>query len=277
MIININDNNYSNVTLFLKQKSKLHKPKKASVFTREQMDEFLNSAPDNEYLQHKLVALLVIYGGLRKSEAVELLWEDIQNEANKLKVTIKVSKTDQSEQGFIYFAIGNQNKKLCPVYYFQMYKPLVNNPAPNTRLIRQHHNTKDSYTLQPRGKDWFSKIGITIATFLKLKGPDTYTFHTFRRTATTWLAAQQVSIITLKHFGRWKSSNVAEGYVAESDGTKMNIAEKIADQKQNKQSDIDPINEEEKIEKKIEKQNFSSAFVFNNCEITFSDCKFFSD
>ena len=56
------------------------------------MDKFLIESPDEQYLQHKLVALLAIYGGLRKQEAINLTWEYVVEEGDKLKVTIKCSK-----------------------------------------------------------------------------------------------------------------------------------------------------------------------------------------
>lgn len=39
---------------FLKKKSKCHVPKKAKVFTTEQVSKFLNDAPEDQYLLHKV-------------------------------------------------------------------------------------------------------------------------------------------------------------------------------------------------------------------------------
>jgi hypothetical protein len=62
---------------------------------------------------------------------------------------------------------------------------------------------------------------------LKKKQPSNFTFHCFRRTAATWLAAQGISVINLKHFGRWQSDVIAQSYVANSDHMKMELAKQV--------------------------------------------------
>lgn len=99
--INLKDPQFSCIDQFLKDLHRTHKSKKSSVFSREEMDKFLIESPDEQYLQHKLVALLAIYGGLRKEEAINLTWEDVVEEGDKLKVTIKCSKQIMLKKDFI--------------------------------------------------------------------------------------------------------------------------------------------------------------------------------
>ena len=56
---NVNISEYGKVTPFLKQNQVGYKPKKAKIFTKEQIDKFLLTAPDDEYLMKKVV--LIIY------------------------------------------------------------------------------------------------------------------------------------------------------------------------------------------------------------------------
>ena len=172
-------------------------------------------------------------------------------------------KTDYAEKGFYYYAIGNENLKLSPVYYFKIYKDLVNEKSPTSRLIRQkNQNNGRTFTLQPRGKSWFSSVASSIASFLQIKNPETFTFHGFRRTATTWLAAQGVSIISIKHFGRWRSSGVVEEYIADSSYTKINIAKQIQDVQQNQEGVKETKKENQEIS--INKKTMLPNFTFNN-------------
>lgn len=51
---NVNISEYGKVTPFLKQNQVGYKPKKAKIFTKEQMDTFLLTAPDDEFLMKKV-------------------------------------------------------------------------------------------------------------------------------------------------------------------------------------------------------------------------------
>lgn len=82
-------------------------------------------------------------------------------------------------------------------------------------------------TRQNMGHNTISQTPKTIATFLKLQDPESYTGHTFRRSSATILAENGGDILTLKRHGGWKSSGVAEGYVEESISDKKRIAEMV--------------------------------------------------
>lgn len=49
---------YVELQAFLKRKKKEHKEKKSAVFTDQQVAEFLNNAPDDEFLLHKVSGIL---------------------------------------------------------------------------------------------------------------------------------------------------------------------------------------------------------------------------
>lgn len=80
------------------------------------------------------------------------------------------------------------------------------------------------------GINKFGRMGKEIATYLKLPNPEKYTGHALRRSSATLVANAGASMTTLKRHGGWKSASVAEGYIANSERNKMEIAKKIATQ-----------------------------------------------
>jgi integrase len=60
------------VSAFLKQQSAGHRPKKSKVFTLEEMERFLDTASDDEYLLLKLVLIVGVFGGCRIGEFVSM-------------------------------------------------------------------------------------------------------------------------------------------------------------------------------------------------------------
>ncbi|KAJ8909673.1 hypothetical protein NQ315_012723, partial [Exocentrus adspersus] len=65
------------------------------------------------------------------------------------------------------------------------------------------------------------------ASFLGLPDPESFTGHGMRRSSATLLANAGADITTVKRYGGWKSTTVAENYIEESLSSKMAIAEKI--------------------------------------------------
>ena len=66
-----------------------------------------------------------------------------------------------------------------------------------------------------------------IAEFLGLNDPQDYTGHCYRVSSATILSNFGVSVLELKQAGNWKSSAVAENYVADSDVAKHNITKRL--------------------------------------------------
>lgn len=62
---------------------------------------------------------------------------------------------------------------------------------------------------------------------------ETYTGYSFRRTSATLLANTGVEVLALKRHGGWKSSSIAESYVADSLTNKNEMANKILYNKTN--------------------------------------------
>ena len=118
---------------------KLHKesaPKQASVFTMEQIENFVLNTPETmDYKILKNIALTVIQEALQVSEIVNLGYEDITLLNNgSMSIRIKSSKTNQAGRGHTFVVAPNYNSRLCLVNRMKSYVDLLD---PKTgRLFR---------------------------------------------------------------------------------------------------------------------------------------------
>lgn len=106
----------------------------------------------------------------------------------------------------------------------------------NSRFFINYQNGK-CYK-QMVGINKFSKIPREIAQYLNLTFPEQYTGHSFRRTSATLLVDAGGDLLQLKRHGGWKSSNVAEGYIDESNSSKSHIQNKILQSVENSSATI---------------------------------------
>nr|XP_015833604.1 PREDICTED: uncharacterized protein LOC107397543 [Tribolium castaneum] len=65
---NIDMSRFHQVSAFLKQHSVGHRPKKSKAFSFEEMEKFLDTASDDEYLLQKVVLIVGVFGGCRIGE-----------------------------------------------------------------------------------------------------------------------------------------------------------------------------------------------------------------
>ena len=72
------------------------------------------------------------------------------------------------------------------------------------------------------------KMPKIIAQFLKLPNAEKYTGHVCRRTSATLLAESGADIAAIQRHGRWKSAQVAQGYVDDSEALKSSTAQQIS-------------------------------------------------
>ncbi|XP_050302263.1 uncharacterized protein LOC126740331 [Anthonomus grandis grandis] len=102
---------YSKLRAFLKQQAHAYKPKKSKILTKEEINKFIQEAPDKEYLMIKVAVIFGISGACRMDELVKMTVQDIQDLLSKLLVTIPDSKTNTS-RSFIVIVIVIQIKLL---------------------------------------------------------------------------------------------------------------------------------------------------------------------
>jgi integrase len=213
---------------FLKSKSRMHKKKKAEAFTRDELFRYLREAPsDGNFLISKLILLAGFYGGLRGCELVALTWDDLTLSKEGFLLRIAFSKTDRAGVGAVKLLPVMEEKAICPVAYFTEYKALV--PETKGRLFLQYRDGK--FIRTPIGKNKIAEIPRTIALFLGLENPASYTGHALRVSSATTFADEGANSLALKRHGRWASDNVAEGYLRESKHVRLEAASLLSGSK----------------------------------------------
>ncbi|KAK2585875.1 hypothetical protein KPH14_010467 [Odynerus spinipes] len=164
------------------------------------------------------VALIFgISGACRSNELVNVKLKDVKKEGNLLVVNLPDTKTKRPRT----FVITEEFAKVV-----QKYSDLRPQNASTDRFFVNFQ--KGKCTSQVIGIHKFAKMPKEIAVYLKLDDPASYTGHAFRRTSATLLADNGANMTTLKRHGRWKSSNVAEGYIEEPLKNKSKIGNIIS-------------------------------------------------
>lgn len=227
---NIDIKNYGKIIALLKSKNSIYKAKKAKVFTREDIDNYLRNADDKLCIREKLILIIAISGGMRCDELKNLKFEDIKINDDGLKIIINKSKTDRAENGFEFFVLSSkENWKDCK-YYYNKYINLIEKKE--GRFFRQERNNK--FTSQVCGRNYFLNVPKYIAKYLNKEDWKLYTGHALRRTAATWIANAGACELELKKWGRWSSDKIAGGYVERSDPMKRKFASMLLGEEENK-------------------------------------------
>ena len=252
--------NFEKVKAFLKKKSFKYKVKKSEAFTVEQISDFLRQADDNEYLVAKVALLFGIFGACRKGELVSMKIQHITEHKDKnegkdhLLVEIPETKTGIRRS---FVVVGHPEDAVNALLYYKKYfalRPTFSQEGTHQdRFFLKYLNGKCSR--QPLGLHNIGGIPYRIATFLHLDNPKRYTGHAIRRSSATWLAHTGVDLLTLKRLAGWKSSTVAESYIAESISNKRTIAEKL----------IGCIDSPLKKNQYNEQENIAPSFNISNC------------
>ncbi|KAJ8985522.1 hypothetical protein NQ317_019905, partial [Molorchus minor] len=165
-----------------------------------EIDRFLSSADDKEFLMIKVGLILGIAGACRTDELVNLTVDDIEDVGPSLITKIP--------RIFVVTDVGNI------LELFRKYLSLRPPHVKHKRLFLYYKAGKCSS--QPVGKNTMGKIPSVVASYLKLPDVACYTGHCLRRSSATLLADAGVDITTIKRHAGWKSTTVAEGYVENS-------------------------------------------------------------
>ena len=148
---------------------------------------------------------------------------NIEDKESALLIHIPDSKTHIQRTFSVIQNSGVPGLNLIDIY--RKYISLRPNNAKSKHLFLAYRNGK--CVNQIVGINSFSKLPSTVAKYLNLPEPSTYTGHSFRRTSASLLVDSGGDLIQLKKHGGWKSSTVAEGYVDSSMNAKLNCASKI--------------------------------------------------
>ncbi|XP_044007548.1 uncharacterized protein LOC122852052 [Aphidius gifuensis] len=212
----IDTSSYNLLKMFLKKSTTNLRVKKSKQFSAPDIEKFLLSAPDSEYLAMKVAMIFGICGGLRRAELTELKVSDIKKEEGIIVVNI-VKKKNKAPQ---LFTIHDEF-----VNYVDKYLELRPDNATSERFFFKYNKGKCAN--QNIGINTFGKMPHLIAKYLKLKDPGCYTGHSFRRTDATLYTDAGADISMLKRQFKWKSDSVAMGYVEDSIPQKLKAGKMI--------------------------------------------------
>ena len=109
----------SQTTAFLKSLSREHKPAKASVFSRAQIEDFLDRYPQ---VHVKLAVLVELCGAMRKVEACSLTFSDFQRYDTHLVVRIEQKQNGHEPLRIPFFCMRDDGfPQRCPVRLYDEY------------------------------------------------------------------------------------------------------------------------------------------------------------
>ncbi|KAJ3658664.1 hypothetical protein Zmor_010390 [Zophobas morio] len=109
---------YSKLKAFIKKQGEGYVPKKSRVLTNEQIEVFLDTAPDFKFLMMKIVVIFGVSGACRSHELLQIKTEDIENIKAGLLVKIPDTKTKKprsftvmGEKYLKFFSFGRTRYK----------------------------------------------------------------------------------------------------------------------------------------------------------------------
>ena len=196
------------VTALYSRLSKEHNPKRSSVFTREQLVNFLMQAPSSGTdLRAKVVILFGVFCLGRMREIAELSWRNVANTTNGYSVCLRRCKTPAS-RALQKFIIPYRFATVDVSALVERYRADTGGEG---RLWKQYNGGQ--WREQPVGKSTIAEAPRAAATFLGLPDPHTYTGHGLRATGATLLAESGCTELQLQAAGNWGSTNAAQVYI----------------------------------------------------------------
>jgi integrase len=187
-------------------------PKRAEIFTVEQIESFLKNSPEEgQNLLNKSVVCFGFYGGLRCADMVGICNEDVEvDSTNGLWVKYSVSKTS----GMFH----KTNTFLVPKPHDTHVMNYLNATNKEGRIFKNFNN---KFTAQPMGVRTIAKVPNAVATFLGIFG--NYTGHCFRRSCATVLAENGATSVQLKNLMNWRSESTALNYVQNTKRARIQV------------------------------------------------------
>ena len=172
---------WDRLNYWLNNLSKGHKPAASDVFTREELDQFMETLDESDpvQLQEKVLIIVAFMGGVRRQEHHDLQWEDFTFNLRKKEVFIRLKKTKGNSSGRCFAITDYESYRILSKYKESILKKsklkelqgpfylIWNKPA-------SCWNTGGN----GRGRDWFQKIPKKCAQFLK-KDKKKFSHHSF--------------------------------------------------------------------------------------------------
>ena len=166
---------------------------------------------NNKKIRDKALILIGFSGGFRRSELVNVEYEDIDFVSEGVKIFIKKSKTDQSGEGMIKAIPYFDNQKFCPVIAIKNWIELSN--LKNGKIF----NISDK------------SVALIIKKYANLAGLESekYAGHSLRSGFATSAAESGAEERNIMNMTGHKSSEMVRRYIKEANLFKNNALNKI--------------------------------------------------
>src|SRR5210317_756773 len=166
---------------------------------------------DNRKIRDKAILLIGFSGGFRRSELVDIEYEDIEFVSEGVKIFVKKSKTDQSGEGMTKAIPYFQNENFCPVKALRQWIDIM--------------DFKESKIFNISDKN----VALIIKKYSKQAGLNDYNYagHSLRSgfaTSTAESGAEERHIMTMTGH---KSTEMVRRYIKEANLFKNNALNKI--------------------------------------------------
>ncbi|KAJ8971088.1 hypothetical protein NQ317_006501 [Molorchus minor] len=194
---NIDIGKFPKLIAFLKRTGDGYQAKKSKILPKSEIDRFLSSADDKEFLMIKVRLLLLL-----------VCISDIEDVGSFLIVLKKFQTLRQRFHESLWLPMW----EIC-LNCFENTCPFV---LPTSSISAFFCTTKQENVVRSQ-----------LARIPWEKFLDCYTGHCLRRSSATLLADAGVDITTIKRHAGWKSTTVAEGYVENSIENKTKIANQV--------------------------------------------------
>jgi site-specific recombinase XerD len=172
---------------------------------------YQSNEKNNKKIRDKALILIGFSGGFRRSELVNIEYEDIDFVSEGIKIFIKKSKTDQSGEGMIKAIPYFDNQKFCPVIAIKNWIEL--------------NNLKSGKIFNISDKN----VALIIKKYAHLAGLDSekYAGHSLRSgfaTSAAEAGAEERNIMTMTGH---KSTEMVRRYIKDANLFKNNALNKI--------------------------------------------------
>ena len=168
---------------------------------------------DKEKIRDKALILIGFSGGFRRSELVNIYYDDVEFVPEGVKILIKRSKTDQSGEGSIKAIPYFENQEFCPVVSLKKY------------INKKFYNTNEGKVFDISDKS----VSLIIKRYAKKAGLDStrYAGHSLRSGFATTAAefgAEERNIMAMTGH---KTTQMVRRYIQEANLFKNNALNKI--------------------------------------------------
>ncbi|KAL7297092.1 hypothetical protein TKK_0009516 [Trichogramma kaykai] len=207
---------FLNLKILLKNNCKGYQPKQSRTLEWNEVERFINKAPDIDHLATKVMLILGICGGLRCEELVNLKIQNVKDEGHRFIVAVYRKKTEHPQE----FMVGE-------LFYEKVKKYISLRPAEKftDRLLIRYE--KGECVRQVIGINKIGETSYEVAKHLGLDNPKKYTGHCLRRTAASLLSESGANLQSVRQMGGWRSDHVAQLYIEHSKYNRQKIFDGI--------------------------------------------------